>query len=237
MFDTILNIQDTFYSIKPDSITNIFLSSIFCILLNTLLVKIYIEKSSSFFDRQSLSRIFVPLSLITLLVITVVNSSLALSLGLVGALSIVRFRTPIKEPEDLVYIFISIGIGLSLGAGAWAASIIGSVSIFGFLFFRNDFQLFSSYNSNLILSINIINNSKTEKVISINTIIEILGPNCKRIDLQRLEENINEIDVSFNIELIDDLSLDKLSNSLRNISNKKQEIRFTVLDTLNGKIL
>ena len=50
------------------------------------------------------------------LVISVVKSSLALSLGLVGALSIVRFRTPIKEPEELAYIFLAIAIGLALGA-------------------------------------------------------------------------------------------------------------------------
>jgi uncharacterized membrane protein YhiD involved in acid resistance len=46
----------------------------------------------------------------------VVKSSLALSLGLVGALSIVRFRTPIKEPEELAYLFIAIAMGLGLGA-------------------------------------------------------------------------------------------------------------------------
>lgn len=51
------------------------------------------------------------------LVIFVVKSSLALSLGLVGALSIVRFRTPIKGPEELVYLFLSIAIGLGFGAG------------------------------------------------------------------------------------------------------------------------
>ena len=51
------------------------------------------------------------------LVIVVVKSSLALSLGLVGALSIVRFRTPIKEPEELVYLFLAIALGLGYGAG------------------------------------------------------------------------------------------------------------------------
>ena len=66
-------------------------------------------------DRKSCFRISI-LSLTTMLLITVVKSSLALSLGLVGALSIVRFRTPIKEPEDLLYLFFSIAIGLGLGA-------------------------------------------------------------------------------------------------------------------------
>tara|TARA_B100001057_G_C22681909_1_gene884102 strand:+ start:450 stop:833 length:384 start_codon:yes stop_codon:yes gene_type:complete len=56
------------------------------------------------------------LSLITFLVILVVKTSLALSLCLVGALSIIRFRTPIKEPEELIYLFLSIGLGLGYGA-------------------------------------------------------------------------------------------------------------------------
>ena len=56
-----------------------------------------------------------PLSITVCLIITVVKSSLALSLGLVGALSIVRFRTPIKDPEDLVYLFwLLFGLGLGL---------------------------------------------------------------------------------------------------------------------------
>jgi hypothetical protein len=57
------------------------------------------------------------LAIVTFLVILVVKTSLALSLGLVGALSIVRFRTPIKEPMELAFIFIAIAIGLGTGAG------------------------------------------------------------------------------------------------------------------------
>ena len=51
-----------------------------------------------------------------MIIITIVKSSLALSLGLVGALSIVRFRTAIKDPEELSFLFISIAIGLGMGA-------------------------------------------------------------------------------------------------------------------------
>ena len=60
-----------------------------------------------------------------ILIITIIKTSIALSLGLVGALSIVRFRTPIKEPEELAYIFIAIAIGLGLGANQVAATVIG----------------------------------------------------------------------------------------------------------------
>ena len=55
--------------------------------------------------------------IIMILIISIIKSSIALSLGLVGALSIVRFRTPIKESEELIYLFTAIAIGLGLGAG------------------------------------------------------------------------------------------------------------------------
>ena len=56
------------------------------------------------------------LTMVTVVIIFVVKSSLALSLGLVGALSIVRFRAAIKTSEELVYLFLCIGVGLALGA-------------------------------------------------------------------------------------------------------------------------
>ena len=67
--------------------------------------------------------------MIVFFVILIVKSSLALSLGLVGALSIVRFRTPIKEPEELIYLFLAIAIGLGFGAGQIVPSGIISIAI------------------------------------------------------------------------------------------------------------
>ena len=67
-------------------------------------------------DSDSITRVFPLLTIVTTAVIAVVKSSLALSLGLVGALSIVRFRAAIKEPEELVYLFLCIAVELALGA-------------------------------------------------------------------------------------------------------------------------
>jgi len=74
------------------------------------------------------------LSAVVFLVIIVVKSSLALSLGLVGALSIVRFRTPIKEPEELVYLFLAIAIGLGYAAGQVLITTILTLSILFIIF-------------------------------------------------------------------------------------------------------
>ncbi len=67
-------------------------------------------------NKRKFARTFGFIATTTMLVITIVKTSLALSLGLVGALSIIRFRTPIKEPEELAYLFLAIVVGLGLGA-------------------------------------------------------------------------------------------------------------------------
>ena len=77
-------------------------------------------------DRRQLAKVFPFLLLTTILIVTVVKSSLALSLGLVGALSIVRFRTPVKEPEELAYLFLTIGIGVGLGAGQVGLTLLAA---------------------------------------------------------------------------------------------------------------
>lgn len=80
----------------------------------------------------------VMLTLVTTMVMIVIGSDIALSLGMVGALSIVRFRTAIKDPRDTTYIFWSIGVGLSVGTGNYMVAAIGSLfllcvlSIFSF---------------------------------------------------------------------------------------------------------
>lgn len=74
-------------------------------------------------DRTQYTPVFMILIPTMVLIISVVKSSLALSLGLVGALSIVRFRTPIKEPEELTYLFIAIAVGLGLGANQVIATL------------------------------------------------------------------------------------------------------------------
>jgi len=74
----------------------------------------------------------VALTMLTTFVILAVTSNVILSLGMVGALSIVRFRTAIKDPMDLVFLFWAIGTGIILGAGFIPLAVLGSVLI-GFI--------------------------------------------------------------------------------------------------------
>ena len=98
----------------PISIISIIINLIVGAVIALILKFHYKKFGSTLTNRDEFSNIFSYILLTTVLVISIVKSSLALSLGLVGALSIVRFRTPIKEPEELAYIFLSIALGLAL---------------------------------------------------------------------------------------------------------------------------
>ena len=95
----------------------------------------YKKFSRSLGGKTHVGAILPLIGLTVFMVITVVKSSLALSLGLVGALSIVRFRTPIKEPEELGYLFLTIAVGLGFGAGFSLITTIITIAILSYLYF------------------------------------------------------------------------------------------------------
>jgi hypothetical protein len=77
--------------------------------------------------QRSFNVSLVAIAMIITLIIMTISGNLVLSLGMVGALSIVRFRTPIKDPVDLVFIFWAITVGIANGVGYFNISLIGSV--------------------------------------------------------------------------------------------------------------
>jgi hypothetical protein len=103
------------------------------LILGQILVWHYLRFSPVLSNKRKFARVFVFIAATTMLVITVVQSSLALSLGLVGALSIIRFRTPIKEPEELAYLFLAIGLGLGMGANERLVTVIIFGVILGYM--------------------------------------------------------------------------------------------------------
>lgn len=86
---------------------------------------------------RSFNLSLIAITQITALVIMAVTSNVILSLGMVGALSIVRFRTAIKDPMDLVFLFWALGIGIVTGAGLHMLAIIGSLVIGLVIFLLN----------------------------------------------------------------------------------------------------
>ena len=171
---------------------------------------IYSRYGKSLSNRREFSNIFVLLSMTTMLIITIVKSSLALSLGLVGALSIVRFRTAIKEPEELSYAFLCIAIGLGLGANQRLTTIIGTSLILTLVVIRSNFSKKSRTNfMNLIITCSNKNDLDLDKIVS------EISKFSNSVRLKRLSENNNSLEssLSINIENFDNLL--KIRNFLK----------------------
>jgi len=171
---------------------------------------------STLSNREEFAQVFPFVLLTTLLIISIVKSSLALSLGLVGALSIVRFRTPIKEPEELAYLFIAIAIGLGLGANQTLPTILGALLILGFMAAMTKFKK-NETGKNIYLSIDWIENKEEASdqiVMDINKLIlkHVVSSDLRRFDVR---ENLIEATYFVDVSSSDDLFL--LTHELRQI--------------------
>lgn len=147
-FQTLVN--DSFEQV---SIGITMFNFLICMAMSFIVRSFYIKNSYSLTSKMHIASVIPVLAGVIFLVIIVVKSSLALSLGLVGALSIVRFRTPIKEPEELVYLFLTIAIGLGYGAGYTQVTTIITLAI-------------------LVITYFTLTNKKTIKVNEYNLIID-----------------------------------------------------------------
>ena len=133
-----MTFNDIFKSSFLDNVTNVsildmLLALILAFALGMFIFLIYKKTFSGVMYSSSFGVTLVALTMITTLVILAVTSNVVLSLGMVGALSIVRFRTAIKEPLDIAFLFWSIAVGIVLAAGLIPLAVIGSVLIGIFL--------------------------------------------------------------------------------------------------------
>lgn len=210
------NIQELFeiYTQTNAQITlfQAFINFLICMALSFLTRAFYINRSFTLVGKSNISSIIPILSGVVFLVIMVVKSSLALSLGLVGALSIVRFRTPIKEPEELVYLFLAIGIGLGLGAGQ---TLLTTLIVLLILFFINFFL--SNKKLKKVLEFNLLLNWK-EDSINLEHIISIMEKDIKDFKVSRYNYSENEKSVAIIIEPENEFKIDALVESLKSVS-------------------
>jgi hypothetical protein len=191
----------------------VLLNYIFCVLCSFGLKIIYENKSTSLSGKFHIGIVIPILTQIIFFIILIVKSSLALSLGLVGALSIVRFRTPIKEPEELVYLFFAIAIGIGFGAGQTLLTLIIFILIMGTIYF------FSSKKSNT-------------NIIDYNLLVEIPYENAqkpeqtyvlKHIKTYFLNYNISKIEIDDGVRLL--IVLEVSSHEIEKIGKFEEAIK------------
>jgi len=169
-------------------------------------------------DTRQYLAVFILLIPSMIMIITIIKSSIALSLGLVGALSIVRFRTPIKEPEELLYLFVAIAVGLGLGANQIVATLIG----------------FTAICLGMIPMAFLNKGAKTAQ----STFVDLSFPGGKSVmDTQAVETAMSEMGYKFGIKRVNatngdtDILLDISNFDMKDFSKLKSK-----LETLNSGV-
>ncbi|MEM7101916.1 MAG: DUF4956 domain-containing protein [Bacteroidota bacterium] len=201
-----------------DFLANIVVAAV----LATILRIFYIRFGNSVSNRSRFASNFLPLALTTMLIITIVKSSIALSLGLVGALSIVRFRAAIKDPEELTYLFLVIGIGLATGANQPIAVIVAFTFIVILLYVNNLFNGRRGFKREDKMYINI-----STDVDDLEKITNILTKTLTYVELKRLDKMADGLDLSFICKADSIKDLNTLKNDLGELS---KGTTFSVID-------
>ena len=198
------------------------------VILSTLIALViqffYIKFSTTLSNKKEFSKIFVLLCATTTIVITIVKSSLALSLGLVGALSIVRFRAAIKEPEELAYLFLLIAVGLGCGALQFKITIYGVGIILIIIFLFSKFNYVKKINNSDKLNLSIMYAFKASEKL-LNHHKELLIKKCKFVKLRSISKTDVDTSLNFEIQLSDFNELNKLISLIQ-----KKNIKCFVAD-------
>ena len=223
--------------------TNLLLTvfSFFLCIIFALYIKFFFSRySKSISSKNQVAQALPLISSITFFIIVTVKSSLALSLGLIGALSIVRFRAPIKEPEELAYIFMAVAIGIGFGSGKIfiSATILSLILIFMHLYYYKQGRDFIDYNLNIEFDKDVIINKYQTVDNFLNELEKIIKSETKTANFIKINISSKSSDdedqlysksqIFFNVTFENSEMIKNLSEKFANLS-----INFSIFENKN----
>lgn len=202
--------------------TTVLINMVLAVITSFILSRVYIYWGSSLSNRRKFAANFMLITVTTTFIILVVRSSIALSLGLVGALSIVRFRAAIKEPEELAYLFFAISLGIGLGDNQRVITLLSMLVVIILIGIAKLFQQ-SQADANLHMEIS----SQSPNKIEMPQVMEVLQKYCSKLKLLRYDENEETLEMSFIIEFAHTSDLSQVKQALVELS---PQLRISFLD-------
>lgn len=195
----------------PDLAINLVIAAILALILE----RVFISYSQTINNKKVFSKNFILIATTTAFIISIVKSSLALSLGLVGALSIIRFRTAIKEPEEISYLFICIGIGLGLGAGYKLITIMGIGIIISLILIKEViFKNKEVANESIYLTLSLKGKLDT------NEILTICKKNCSSVYLRDFDLLVDSSQIGLIVNFDDENKINKIIDEIKLVNNQ-----------------
>lgn len=225
MTQTATSFNDIFKSSFVEKLTTVsfldmFIALLLAFVVGLFIMQVYKKTFKGVMYSESFAISLLALSLITTLIILAVTSNVVLSLGMVGALSIVRFRSAIKEPIDIAFLFWSISVGIVIGAGLIPLAILGSVFIgIVMILFVNK----KTANNPYILVVNCEDDNSESRA------LKLLSRNVEKYNIK--SKTVSPIN---GIEMTVEIGLKKKSTEFVNEISKLDGISNVVLVSYNG---
>lgn len=225
MNQTTMSFNDIFKSsfiekMSSVSILDVFIALALAFVIGLFIMQVYKKTFKGVMYSESFGISLIALCLITTLIILAVTSNVVLSLGMVGALSIVRFRSAIKEPIDIAYLFWAISAGIVIGAGLIPLAVIGSIFIgLVMILFVNR----KTTNNPYILVINCDNDN------SENEALKLLSKNVQKYNVK--SKTVSPVN---GIEMTVEIGLKKNTTGFVNEISKVNGVSNVVLVSYNG---
>ena len=209
-------------SVTEFSIIDTVIGMLFALVVGLFVFVIYKKTFSGIMYSTGFAMTLVGLSLVTTLVIMAVTSNVVLSLGMVGALSIVRFRAAIKEPMEIVFLFWAIAAGIVIGAGMIPLAVIGSAVTGGILVLFANRKI---HDMPYILIVNCSNEKAEENAMN------VIGSSVEKYLVK--SKTVNDA----GIELTAEIRLKDAATSFVNRVNEIAGVSGATLVTFNGEYM
>lgn len=206
------NILENFTNTQNIGVTDLLINILIAMFFAWLISVIYVRFGKGISNRKQLSSSFLLITVCVVLIIALIKSSVALSLGLVGALSIVRFRTAIKEPEELTYLFLCISVGLGLGANERLLTISSVTLILVIITVRGLLRketLVNSYNMNV----------KTSNL-TLTQVVDIIKEYSNEVEFKSYTKDGEEVDLLISLQIKNYKSFEECVAKMNELDSK-----------------
>jgi uncharacterized membrane protein YhiD involved in acid resistance len=200
------------FPISPMEILYSLIVSFICGLIISFVYRVTYKGPN--YSRTFVSSLIV-LTIITSLVLLVIGNNLATAFGLVGAMSIIRFRTAVRDVQDIVFIFFSLGIGMASGVGLYMVAVIGTVFISLVLLLLSNTNVFQTADVNYLIHITYKPNEVKDEV---KTTLKKNTNSLKVVNVRALDEK-DFIEVYYNMKLKKGVEKELLIRKLKNFDD------------------
>ena len=192
------------------------------VILSLTLRLIYISYSHSVSNKLIIANIFPLFGVSIFLIVITIKSSIVLSLGLVGALSIIRFRTAIKEAEQIVYFLILTAIAIAAAAGSYLFPVLLVLFVYIYNYYKTKQKSgkVSSTNDHLVIKTEKFENKKIQELVN------LLNDSGVNVEVQSINKQEKNISVVLKMSDFDIKSLTLVEEFLQKQGINKKEIQF-----------